>query len=341
MAKFSKEIENLVENGKFNYGIYKSLILNVNPLDVDGRVGSITPKFIKDNYLKEWISYQISDERFFVFILLFSLKKSSNIQIILYDKKEKDLYSYSIDKPFFRIDIGKSILSSNIFYKDENVMIEILNKLGSKYIELNFEIFNLNNSNIKASIKATNDDIEPFVSCIPFENNNAMYSYRQLMNIAGSILIDDNFYKINDNASFIAYEQKSFYPHDFWWNLANASKKCDDNIFAFNLTENQSLFPNKYNENCFWINNRVFSLPSVKFLFDREKKLWKIIDEDGCIDLSFEVKVNVEVYKNYFISKSQYKTCLGIYNGFITDCNGHKIEIKDYFGFGEVVDISI
>ncbi|BEP29139.1 DUF2804 family protein [Helicovermis profundi] len=341
MSKFSPKVHSLVEKGKFNYGVYKENILNVNPLDADGLIGSITPKFIKDNALKEWNSYQITDDRFSIYIILFSLKKSSNIQIVIYDRIEDDTYTYSIDKPLFRVDIGKSILNSNVFYKDESVMLEISNKLENGCVEINFEVFNYNNTNIKGNLTGAKDLINPLISCIPFENNRAMYSHRQLMNVGGSLLIDENFYKLSSNASMIASDQKSFYPHEFWWNQSSASMKNENGIFAFNLTENQSLFPSKYNENCFWIDEKINLLPAVTFLFDRSKNIWKIVDEKGNIDLTFKVKVNFEVYKNYFISKSDYKTCFGVFNGFITDLNGNKIEIKNYFGLGEVVDITI
>lgn len=119
------------------------------------------------------------------------------------------------------------------------------------------------------------------------------------------------------------------------WVTAAAYSR-DKQLTGFNLTDNQSIDPEKYNENCLWVDGKMSLLPAVKFSRpDGDEGTWQIKDSYGMVDLTFRPVSMGEINMDLLVLKVRYRGPFGYCDGTITDRSGRRVEIKDYFGMGE------
>lgn len=340
IMKFDNAPIELVTKGKFNNGVYNEYIDNINPLDANIYTNKLTPKFVKNMALKEWHAYQFGDEKFFCLLVVMNMKKTAMIELIIYDIERKSFYKYLVTKPMPDLEIGKNLLSSTVFYKDESTVLEVSNMLSIKQITLNFSFVLKNGTSIKCNVRGDSSSTKPHIACIPLSEKRSMYTHKQALQMNGTLLINDELHRFKDNSFLIIDDQKSYYSRNFWWNWLTAVKVIDGDIYGFNLTENQSKNPKKYNENCMWYKNESYRLPPVKFLFDRKTMLWKIVDEKATVDLTFNVVFKNSINRNLMLVKSMYYAPFGWVSGSIK-VDGLTLEVDKYFAMGEKIDIKL
>lgn len=338
--KFDKVPEELVSKGVFNNGVYDEFIDKLNPLEANIYANRLTPKFIKNVALKEWHAYQFGDEKFFCLLIVMNMKKTAMIEVIVYDIERKSFYKYLVTKPMPELEIGNGLHSSTVFYKDETTLLEVSNLLSVDKITLNFSCELQNGTIIKCNVMGDASMTKPHIACIPIGERRSMYTHKQPLKMKGTLLINNELHKFDEDSFLLVDDQKAFYLRNFWWNWITAAKVIDGKLYGFNLTENQSLDPDKYNENCMWYDNKSYRLPAVKFLFDRKSMMWKIVDEDGMIDLTFNVVYKNSINRNLMLVKSMYYAPFGWVNGSI-EVDGIKLDIKEYFAMGEKINIKL
>lgn len=338
--KFDKIPEELVTKGEFNNGVYNDFIPKINPLDANIYSNKLTPKFVKNVALKEWHAYQFGDEKFFCLLVVMNMKKTAMIEVIIYDIERKSFYKYLVTKPMPELEIGKDLLSSTVFYKDETTLLEVSNLLSVDKITLNFSCELQNGTLIKCNVEGDASMTKPHIACIPIAERRSMYTHKQPLKMRGTLLINNAVHKFEKDSFLLVDDQKSYYSRNFWWNWITAAKVIDGSLYGFNLTENQSLDPEKYNENCMWYKDKAYRLPAVKFLFDRKAMLWKIVDEKGQVDLTFNVVYKNSINKNLMLVQSKYYAPFGWVNGTIK-VDGITFDVKEYFAMGEKINIKL
>lgn len=338
--KFDKTPKELVTEGKFNNGVYNDFIDNINPLDANIHGDKRATKFARNIALKEWHAYQFGDEKFFCFLVVMDMKKTAMIEVIVYDIERKIFYKHLVTKPIPGLSIGKNLKSSKVFYRDKKMTIEISNSLANNEITLNFEGVFQDGNSIKCSAKGNSSQTKPLISAMPINDHKSIYAHKQPLTMSGVLEINDETHIFDENAFLIIDDQKSYYPRNFWWNWMTAVKVIEGNIYGFNLTENQSTDPKKYNENCMWYNNDTYRLPPVKFSFDSDKMVWKITDENGDVNLTFDVIYKNAINKNFVVIKSNYYAPFGWVNGTLK-AEGITLNIDKYFAMGEKINITI
>ena len=103
--------------------------------------------------------------------------------------------------------------------------------------------------------------------------------------------------------------------------------------FGFNLTRNQSIDQDDFNENVLWLEGTSERLAPV-FFEHLDYDHWHIFDEFGTIDLDYQVHDRNLVKFNLGIAKSDYSITFGTLQGFLTGEDGTKYEVDD-IAFGE------
>ena len=153
----------------------------------------------------------------------------------------------------------------------------------------------------------------------------------------GFLKINNENFDFHKSESFLILDNhKGYYPNPMIYDWCTGAKNENGKLIAFNLTDNQSTNPEKYNENCIWINKEIHLLPTVKFIRpEGVHKTWQIKDKLGMIDLKFTPTVENSFLLNLLIIKSDYYGPFGIFEGFIKLQNFGKIYLNDYFGMGE------
>lgn len=331
----------LVTKGKFNFGTFNSQFREVNPLDAGNPLGFWAPRPFLGFRLKEWQAFQLGNERWFILVVLYNAKVSALTQFIAYDRENKKRYHFEKILPAWQVKVPSSIWGSSQSYRDNNSFIEIVSQLGKGRFYINAKINGLKDlPDIEAHFEAFHDDglVEPIVVSIPFGPNRGAYSHKCLMPMQGSMIIGDEKVTFLRGRSFaIIDDHKGFYPYVMKYDWVTAAAYDEDKrLIGFNLTDNQSIDPARYNENCLWVNGKLSLLPPVEF--ERPHGAmgdWRIRDEYGMVGLVFSPVSMGEINMNLLFLRVKYKGPFGYCNGFVRDSAGIKVDVNSYFGMGE------
>jgi len=333
--------QNLVTDGKFNFGTFNGPFRKVNPQAADRPLGIWAPRPLLSFRLKEWQAFQLGNSRFFMLAVLYNAKVSALAQFIVYDKEHKKKYLFEKVLPSWKIKVPSSIWDSRQSYRDKSCSIELISHLDKGRFYINIKVSGYKElPDIEGNFEAFHDNglAEPIVVSIPFGKNRGMYSHKCLMPVQGSLSIDGKKTQFLRKDSFaIIDDHKGFYPYVMKYDWITAAGFNDSGqLVGFNLTDNQSLDPEKYNENCLWLDGKLNLLPPVKFKRpDGVEGNWLIRDKYGMVDLVFKPETMGTIDMNFLILKVKYWGPFGYCNGFIKGKTGTKVMVNEYFGMGE------
>jgi hypothetical protein len=333
--------DNLVTNGQFNFGTFNSQFRNVNPLDARNPLGPWMPRPFLSSRLKEWQAFQLGNERWFILVVLYSAKVSALTQFIAYDRENKKRYHFQKIMTPWKVKVPSSLWDASQSYRDKDCFVEIVSQLNIGRFYINAKIKSTQKlPDIEAHFEVFHDDglVEPIVVSIPFGKNRGMYSHKCLMPMQGNMSIGNEKAAFVREKSFaIIDDHKGFYPYVMRYDWVTAAAYDEEKrLIGFNLTDNQSIDPARYNENCLWINGKLNLLPAVKFT--RPHGImgdWVIKDEYDMVDLIFKPVSLGEINMNLLFLQVKYKAPFGYCNGSIKDASGRKVDINGYFGMGE------
>jgi len=333
--------ESLVNGGKFEFGTFSSQFKQVNPLDAVRPLGAWLPRPLLAGRLKEWQAFQLGNQRWFMLAVLYNAKVSALAQFIVYDRERAKKYVFEKILPPWQLKIPGSIWDAGQSWQDKDSRIEIISALNKGRFYINVKIRDYKGlPDIEAHFEAFHDRgaVEPIVVSIPFGRNRAAYSHKCLMPMQGSLALGGESIKFLRSESFaIIDDHKGFYPYVMQYDWLTAAgygeKGC---LSGFNLTDNQSIDPEKYNENCLWVDGRLNLLPPVKF--DRPDGVngdWIIRDKYGMVDLAFKPVSMGAIDMNLLILRVKYFGPFGYCSGTLKDCSGNSIVFNRNFGMGE------
>ncbi len=342
MKEYSREIFSapfdLVTQGQIQFGCFDDSIKNLNFSDTKRPFGFPVPKLFKYMRLKEWQAMQLGNENYFILIALYNAKALSVNQFILYDKEKKQIYKYERQTPFWFTKIARNMQNGLSRYEDKNFRIEILSNLKDKTIKVKVNIRKYKNlPDIAAEFKVNykKESYAPLVVSIPFGKNRGMYSYKNLERMEGAVYLNDFEIDFKQENSFcIIDDHKGYYPYNMKYDWVTGAGFIGNELYGFNLTDNQSINPEQFNENAFWNAGKLYLLPPVKFYRNNENE-WYISDKYGMIDMYFTPVVENNLKFNFGIIKADYSGPFGTFKGFIKYAPGKKIETDIFFGMGE------
>ena len=333
--------EGLVENGKFHFGTFGNQFRRVNPLDASSAFGGWLPRPLLNFRLKEWQAFQLGNERWFVMPVLYNAKVSALAQFIAYDRENKRKYIFEKILPSWKIKVPSSIWDSCQSYRDGDCFIEMVSQLAKSKFYINVKVRGRKTwPDMEAHFELFHEEgvVEPIVVSIPFGENKGMYSHKCLMPMQGSMAIGSEKVTFLRGRSFAFIDDhKGYYPYKMKYDWVTAAGFDEQKqLIGFNLTDNQSIDAEKYNENCIWINGKLNLLPAVKFNRPQgDMGEWTIKDRYGMVDLVFKPTAAGEINMNALVLKVRYRGPFGYCSGVIKTASGAVVQIKDYFGMGE------
>ncbi len=332
--------ESLVTAGQINFGTFSTQFKKVNPLEARNPLGMWLTRPLLNMRLKEWQAFQLGNSRWFMLVVLYSAKISGLAQFIAYDREKGKKYIFEKVLPGGTIKVPSSLWQAKQSYQDESSFIEMVSRLDSGRFFINVKIDGSPQlPAVDAHFELFHEEgqVEPIVVSIPFGKNRGMYSHKCLMPMQGTMSLGGEKTVFARQSSFaIIDDHKGFYPYELKYDWMTAAGYDGGRLIGFNLTDNQSIDPDKYNENCLWLNGKLSLLPAVKF--DRpngDEGDWHIRDCFGRVDLLFKPVVMGEINLNYLVLKVRYRGPFGICSGYVSDAAGGRVEIKDLFGMGE------
>jgi hypothetical protein len=105
---------------------------------------------------------------------------------------------------------------------------------------------------------------------------------------------------------------------------------------GFTIAENQAKETFKNNENALWVDGQFTPLPPVRITMPKGiESEWVIQDVEGMVDLTFTPQEAIRNAVNLIITRSEYDTPLGYYNGMLVNTAGDRIPVHNLWGMGE------
>jgi hypothetical protein len=338
---FEPAPEAIVADGQFALGRFGTPFRKLNMLDVVRPFHYRIPRIVKSWRLKEWQAFQFGDKRWFFFASLYNAKVCSMVLFIAYDRETKRKYVVRRLLPgsFFRF--ADSLSGSDVYYHGARTLLESACDYDSGTIQLSI---------VRGSRKAerrfsgrfrfscTPKVSAPNVVCLPLSLNRAMYSTKILMPMEGEFSLGGESFRFEGPDSMgILDDHKGYYPYQLRYDwVTGFGADAKGRRVGFNLTDNQVKDQVRYNENCLWINNKVWPLPPVKVTRPQGPTgEWIIQDTEGMVDLVFTPELKNDVRFNLGIIESDYNGPLGSFRGFIKNGEGEKIQAELLYGAGE------
>ena len=188
---------------------------------------------------------------------------------------------------------------------------------------------------------------DPCVVSIPFpySDNRTLYSQKDFFKAEGSLIINGEEMISDDETVAIIDDHRGYYPRRAHYDWVTTMGKCEVNgekkYLAFNLTRNQSIDQDAYNENILWLEGKSSLLPPVTFTRTVETadfknySEWIIKDEYDMVNLKFKVYGINPMIVHAVVVNIDYFVAWGELEGYIRDEDGNKYDLTGMMGMGE------
>lgn len=313
--------EKLVVDGEYVLGCFNTPVKQANLLDVKSPNNFPIPRALKFIQLREWQAFQIKNEEYFIMIAIYNAKKISLVQFIVYNLKNKDKVKYEKKCMSWNLDIPDTLYGSSASYTSDNFSIQVQHDLTSHKLEIDVNIEGFESlPYVKAHFSGEHDTAryKPMVVCNPFSPESVMYSHKCLMPAQGSLTLGAQEIVFGaGQTQLIIDDHKGYYPYITTYDWVTGLGTTPDNkLIGFNLTNNQVVQQDKFNENCLWLDGELYPLPPITVHRPNgHTDTWHITDEHDIVQLEFTPVTHTSVRVNYFVICSEYEGPYGYYQG--------------------------
>lgn len=338
--EISDPVEEVITDGQFNFGTRNVPVKKANLLEANKPFRTPFVNRIKYYRLKEWQAFQFGNDKYFMLVAIYNSKVLGLAQFVLYDIEKGKKFHYERRVMPWNIKVAQSLYGTQSHYISDEFSILVENDLQSGRVGIDIRIDRHKDlPHVMGQFMGFHekDKSTPLVSIMPFGQNCGMYSHKCLMPMEGGLDIGGKLLEFGQSNSFMLMDDhKGFYPYPMKYDWVTGAKATDGQYIGFNLTDNQVLQKERFNENVLWVNGKMTLLPPVKF--ERAEGVdgkWSIKDRFELVNLEFTPVMNNKLYLNLILFKSNYNGPFGVFNGYIYDSEHKKIEIKNVFGMGE------
>ncbi len=323
------------ENGKAVFGTFDSEFKSMNFLDIHRQ--SILPDFTNRFRFTSWEAVEVNLDDIILLTAVCNMGFFGTSLTIAYDKSEKKCLACQEMMLPFQAVIADTLLDGNTS-KSSSVInrVKIINDFGNGKAKVKGRTVKPG-CRIKYDLKLERVS-KPSVVMIPFGKNKPLYSQKDLFKAKGYVIVNGKKYKTSADSTAIIDDHKGYYPYNshYDWtttmgtNIVNGKKE----FFGFNLTRNQSINQDDYNENLVWFQNGRSRLTPVNFVHE-EYNLWHITDEHGMVDVYFDIGDRHAMEMHLGIIDENYHITFGELRGYVCDEDGNKYVLDGMCGIGE------
>ncbi len=343
MRKVEVTPEKMVEkDGSINFGTFRSPFVNVNILDAPMYSPSCkVPVFWKNFRLKEWQHFGIITPTHYFGMVIFDAKFMGVSFFYAYDRLTNKRIEYSRQGGGKSAQVAAQVYDDRCSFTQKGYNIRFENQLCSGFHRIIIDIEGDNNLPVvKGELKVFEDlvKIEPLVQVSPVTPHRPFYTHKAAAPVEGSIILGEQEIVIAGNKAIaLLDEQKTYYPYNSFWNWATAAGYDESGrLLAFNLCRNMITDDEVFNENCFWIDGKIYCLPSTRFEFGEIMDPWKVNTEVGNLELTFVPDGERTHQLNIAgIIRSDFHQPFGKYRGFFKDDSACIYPVANFFGLAE------
>lgn len=341
--------DSVVENGKVHYGTFDAPFKELNLLDADKPCGKKASAKKKASRLTEWEAFEVNMDEGSLISAVYKTTFGMGFSIFVwYDKAEDKIYSWRNIVTKKKSKVAAQLVSDYCLCKTKHSNYRIDNdllngkasakghtkgKCGEFSINMKFE-----------RVSPLSNAVMPLAKDKNGELCNPLYSEKDLFKVTGNIVLNGKVYEANSRTVGIIDDHKGYYPYkahyDWLTTMCKINDDGEEKYFGFNLTRNQSVDQDSYNENFIWVGDELHPLPPVVFAHkDGKKKAkeWHVTDEKGLglVDVTFKISKVFYMPIHTGVLECYYALPFGKISGYVTGTNGKKYVLDGMTGIGE------
>ncbi len=338
---------NMVENGKCVFGTFDKEFETMDLLHINNPTEA--PNFLNRFKYTAWEAIEVHLEEGVLLAACCDMGIFGQILNIFYDKRKKKVYSWGTKVPSKNATVAEHLLNGSVTssaaktlsflctnnFQDGKCALEGWMEGNDGRIEYNFQLDRIS---------------KPSVVSIPFADpavrHRPLYSQKDFFRCSGWLKFNGETFHTTEGSTAIVDDHKGYYPrhahYDWVTTMGINETDGEKKWFAFNLTRNQSVDQDRYNENLIWLENETSLLPPVTFTRDvptldfKDGATWKIQDEHDMVNVTFHV---YDIFRMIMhakpIANIEYFVVFGELEGYVRDESGKKFILDGMLGMGE------
>lgn len=339
----------IVENGKVHFGTFDKPFPKLNLMDADKPCGKRMPDFLKRSRLTEWEAFEVSMDEGSLISAVYIMGPIGFSIFVWYDKATKKVSSWRNFVPVKRSKVASQLVDDYCYLKTGSSEYRIDNdflngKASAKgYTKFGKRTFEIDMQFERVSPLA--NGVMPLAKNKDGSFRNPLYSEKDFFKATGSITVNGKKYVTNERSVGIIDDHKGYYPYrmhyDWLTTMGKTEIDGEEKYFAFNLTRNQSVEQDNYNENVIWLEGESYPMPPVVFKHKggkRKAKEWQVVDEPTggkIVNLTYNIGDAFYMPIHVLVVDVYYELSYGTVSGFVTDTNGKKYFLNNMAGIAE------
>lgn len=292
--------------------------------------------------IKESNLYYIGNDKYGFFIELANNSLFKFAEIGFYDHN-KDFY---FSKTYYKVlnsknfDLSETDFSGENYFKNKNVLVSIKNEPDTIKIYAAVEKFDGKND-FMCDIKLSKSDVNSIVVASPFDEEKHFCYFQKSFNYSteGFFRLENQIYNL-DNLEVVKRWSRGVWPYVNLWYWGYLEGKIDNKSIRINLGEGIS-DTSSASENIIFFDNKEYKIFNVIFRSKKDENdndllmdEWKVISDDGVINLTFMPSFSINKSNNFVVASRRNNKVYGKFSGVIS-LENQKFQIIDFFGFIE------
>jgi len=377
MGEYSKYIDpkrravptpkDLVKDGKIVFGTFDKEFETMDLLSA--KYPTKAPNFMNRLKLTLWEATEVHLKTGVLLAVVCDMGIFGKTMNVYYDKRTKKVYCWDTNLKSKDTKIAPNLINGSVAYAETPVsFVKYVNTFNLGKAELSGkhsgkclvtktsdnktivdaikENYEEEGNTIEYSFKLTRIS-KPCVASIPFpySDNRTLYSQKDFFKAEGKLVFNGEEILTDEDSAAVIDDHRGYYPRKAHYDWVTTLGKCkidgEDKWLAFNLTRNQSIDQDKYNENILWLEGKTSILPPVTFTRSVESKdfknysEWTIKDKYDMVNLKFKVYNMNPMIMHAKVVNIDYYIAYGELEGYLRDEDGKKYDLTGLMGMGE------
>ena len=330
-----------IENGIPLQGTWIEAFEEVDLLSVQRPYYIPMIKKVKNARIKEWESFIIQDDHFFLQARLCNFKYFRAALVTMYNPDTKKRLEFRKVIPWGGWKLPRELYNDSVDSRSWGFFFRIHSWLDAESIKLELNIKRTLQSpalTAHATFDLAAGKTTPMAVNLLFAERRNMYAFKALTAVEGDVVLDGQHIHLNPKkASGLFCDYKGYYPYRMrsTW-CSGMGFDGDGQRFGFSFGENQAKEAYSNNENALWINGILTPLPPVKITRSGgPESEWIIQDMEGMVDLVFTPMEQGHAIMSFIVTASDYENPLGCFNGKLVSSDGEEVLVRNAWGTGE------
>lgn len=264
---------------------------------------------------------------------------------VFYDKRTKKAYKWCTNLRSRNTDIAPNLIGGSVAEaRTSDGFVRYVNDFGNGRCNLSGSHRDKSGCSVEYSFELSRISL-PSVVSIPFGDNRPLYSQKDFFRAEGSITVNGETLHSNEKTVAVVDDHRGYYPlrahYDWVTAMGRTLINGEEKYLAVNLTRNQSIDQDKFNENLIWLEGRSSPLPPVEFYHSVEsdkalgKSVWTVRDEHDMVNVVFTSGDMVSTITHAVLVNVDYYIAFGDISGYVRDEDGNKYILDGISGVGE------